>query len=196
MMMCKVNKESFRYSPHSSRLRKYDYRQNGAYFITICTYARICFFGELNGENICLNKYGNIVNKCWQEIPQHFHEFIPAPFIIMPNHVHGIVVISKRTLSTNPAVETRHAVSRASNHICEAFQKPVSHSVPTIIRSFKSAVTRHLNALNENLPMSVWQRNYYEHIIRNDEELNRAIEYIKFNPIKWGMDKENPKNVK
>ncbi len=193
-----VNRGLFEYNPHSSRLKRYDYTQPGAYFVTICTYARICFFGEIKDAKMFLNKYGEIVHSCWNEIPRHFPHVRSAPFVVMPNHVHGIIIISKWSLSTAPYVETRHAVSKTnvSQSTREAFQKPVLNSLPTIIRSFKSAVTKRLNESGEYLPATIWQRNYYEHVIRNEKELNLAIEYINSNPVKWVMDKDNPVNIK
>jgi len=178
------------YKPNSSRLKQYDYTQSGAYFVTICTYARMCFFGEIRDGKMFLNKYGKIVNACWLEIPDHFTFVRPAPFIVMPNHVHGII-ISERPDYTIPSVETRHAVSMDRE---EAFQKPVRGSLPTIIRSFKSAATKRLNKLGNHLPITTWQRNYYEHIIRNDKELRQAIDYINFNPSKWTTDENYLEN--
>lgn len=184
----------FEYNPHSLRLKKYDYTQSGAYFVTICTYARMCFFGKIEEGKIFLNKYGDIANSCWQDIPEHFPYIKPAPFVIMPNHIHGIIIISERLQNAKPVVETRHAVSVVSG---EAFQKPVHGSLPTIVRSFKSAVTKRLNALGEEcLPVTVWQRNYYEHVIRSDKALRQAIEYINFNPSEWESDKDNIENIK
>lgn len=188
-----TNKRTFIYNPYSSRLRKYDYTQPGAYFVTICTYARMCFFGEIKNDKMYLNKYGDIVNVCWLEIPNHFPQVKPAPFVVMPNHIHGIVIISERSPFIVQSVETRHAVSGASG---EAFQKPAHGSLPTIVRSFKSAVTKRLNELGENLPVTVWQTNYYEHVIRDNEEIIKAIDYINFNPSKWNSDENNLEKIK
>jgi REP element-mobilizing transposase RayT len=182
-----VNGGLFDYNPHSSRLKWYDYTHPGAYFITICTYARICFFGEIKEGRMFLSRCGEIVHSCWYEIPQHFPHVQSFPFVVMPNHIHGIITISKRLPSVSPHVETRHAVSKR-----EAFQKPVPDSLPTIIRSFKAAVTKKLNESGEYLPATIWQRNYYEHVIRNEKELNQAAEYINFNPVNWEIDNDNP----
>ncbi|HHT9147043.1 MAG TPA: transposase [Candidatus Wunengus sp. YC61] len=145
-----------------------------------------------------MNKYGDILHSCWHEIPHHFPDVKHRPFVVMPNHVHGIIIISKRLPPSIPYVETRHAVSETniSQNTNEEFKKPVPNSLPTIIRSFKSAVTKRLNELGENLPATVWQRNYYEHVIRDKKELNQKIQYINSNPIKWEMDEANPINIK
>jgi putative transposase len=222
------NKEPLEYCPESARLKRYNYCKPGAYFVTICTYGRICLLGDVKDGTLLLNNYGNIVKSCWEEIPDHFPAVIPAPYLVMPNHLHGIIIISE-----TPPVETRHAVSKinpvshinlvshihpvsnsetlsvstlatdygstvrnsVSQNTAEAFQKPVAGSLATIIRSFKSAATKRLNELHENLPASIWQRNYYDHVIRNEGELNRVIEYISHNPEKWETDKNNPINI-
>jgi putative transposase len=181
------------YKSNSFRLKQYDYTQPGTYFITICTYARICFLGEIKDGKMLLNEYGKTVNTCWLEIPRHFPFVTPAPFVVMPNHIHGIIIISRRTDYAIPSVETRHAVS--SDHI-EAYQKPVVGSLPTIVRSFKAAATKRLNKLGNYLPVTIWQRNYYEHVIRHEKELSYVIEYIESNPSKWMSDENYIENMK
>ncbi len=193
-----VNTKPFEYNPHSSRLKGHDYTQPGAYFVTICTYERMCFFGEIKEGRMFLNKYGSIVHSCWQEIPHHFHDVKPSPFVVMPNHVHGIISISKPLPSSVLCVETYRLIGTVSGiqNTNEEFQKPVPNSLPTIIRSFKSAVTKRLNELGENLPVTVWQRNYYEHVIRNEKELNQTTQYINSNPVTWETDENHPINIK
>jgi putative transposase len=169
----------------SIRLKGYDYRRQGAYFVTICTHDRLCLFGEVVGGEMRLNEYGRIALGCWKEIPLHFPQAELDAFVVMPNHVHGIIVL---TVGARHAVPLQNGISEKT----EQFGKPVAGSIPTIIRSFKSATTRHINALRGTPGSPVWQRNYYEHIIRNEESLNRIREYIKTNPLRWAMDSENP----
>jgi putative transposase len=185
------DRSQYEYSPCSARIKGHDYTRPGAYFITICTFERIGFFGNVVNAEIQLNTYGDIAYSCWQQIPEHFPGVLEAPFVVMPNHIHGIIIISNRSRTPASVVETRHAVSKN----IETFQKPVARSLPTIIRSYKSSVTRELNALNEFLPVTVWQRNYFERIIRNKSDFNRAMDYIKFNPAKWADDENNPVNL-
>jgi putative transposase len=164
----------------SIRLKGYDYSQAGAYFLTVCSWNKECLFGEIKDGEILLNEYGEIGMKCWDTIPDHFPHFKTDEFIIMPNHVHGIVFM----------VGARHAVPLQT--IAEQFAKPVPGSLPTMIRSFKSSVTKQINQIRNTPGTPVWQRNYYEHIIRDDRELQAIREYIRYNPLKWNEDEENP----
>ncbi|HPD60876.1 MAG TPA: transposase [Thermodesulfobacteriota bacterium] len=159
----------------SIRLRHYDYSKPGAYFITICTHNRECLFGKIIGRKMVLNNKGKITRHYWLEIPRHFPNVVLDEYIIMPNHVHGIIVLDN-------SVGARHAVPL---HQTEQFGRPTRKSIPTIIRSFKSAVTHQINQIPG---ASVWQHNYYEHIIRNEIELNKARGYIVYNPINWSTD--------
>jgi putative transposase len=176
-------------SPHfpcrqSIRLPDYDYSLAGAYFVTICTHDHQFLFGKISNSIIQLSSIGQIVRSCCMEIPKHF-EFAETPAsVIMPNHIHGIILISR-------IVGTRHAVSENENSTGETFGKPVKHSLPTIIRSFKSAVTRLVNADHGRKRIDLWQKGYYEHVIRGEEELVRIGEYILGNPQKWEADREN-----
>ena len=170
----------------SIRLPGYDYTQAGAYFVTVCTWNRECLFGDVVDGEMRLNELGEIVRACWHEIPDHFPHVGSDEFVIMPNHVHGILVI----VETN-VVGARHAVP-LQNQCTEQFGKPLAGSIPTIIRSFKSAVTKRINDLRGTPGVSVWQRNYYEHVIRDEESLNRIRQYIVENPRRWHLDRENP----
>jgi len=168
----------------SLRLQGYDYRRVGACFITICARDRACLFGEVVGCEVRLNEVGAFVRACWEEIPAHFPNVHLDAFVIMPNHVHGIVWL------VTP-VGARHAVPLPR----ERFGRPLSGSIPTIVRSFKAAVTRRINGHRGTPGASVWQRNYYEHLIRDDESLDCIREYIANNPRQWGIDRENPAGV-
>jgi len=171
--------------PHRSiRLKGYDYTQPGAYFVTIVTRNRACLFGDVVEGEVRLSHFGEIARRNWQAMGEHFPYTESAVFVIMPNHVHGIIFI---------AVEARHAVPLQSS--LESFGKPISGSIPTIVRSFKSVVSRDINELRQTPGASVWQRNYFEHIIRNEESLNRIRQYILDNPARWEFDRENPAAV-
>ncbi len=145
--------------------------------MTLCTLNRLHIFGEIVDGQMVLNELGSMVQSCWTEIPMHFENIQLDEFMIMPNHIHGIICI----------VGARHAVPLRF----ETFGKPVPGSVPTIVRSFKSAVTKHINELRKTTRVTVWQRNYYDRVIRNEKELNEIREYIVNNPIKWELDPEN-----
>ncbi|MFH1395175.1 MAG: transposase [Candidatus Omnitrophota bacterium] len=121
-----------------------------------------------------LNEYGEIACKCWGEIPEHFSHVALYEYSVMPNHVHGIINIRRGTACRAPTME--------------CFGKPVIGSLSTIIRSFKSAVTKQINAIYNTSGTRLWQRNFYEHVIRDENDLTRVREYIINNPINWELD--------
>ena len=163
----------------SLRLSDYNYSQPGAYFVTICTFESRNLLGEVHNREMFLNDAGRIVKRTWLEIPEHFLIADLDSFIVMPNHIHGILVLIDVGRGTACRAPT------------ERFGKPIPDSLPTIIRSFKAAATRRINILNNTPGATLWQRNYYEHIIRSEESLNRIRKYIDDNPLRWGEDPEN-----
>jgi len=178
-----------KYHRRSIRLAGYDYSWAGAYFVTICAHDRICQFGDIMNGEMRLNDAGRIVERCWREIPAHFPHVELDEFVIMPNHIHGILVITN-TLGTNDNIvgATHASPLQQTNRPCG----PKSRSIAAIVGSFKSAVTKRINEMRGAPGEAVWQRNYYEHIIRDDESLNRIREYIMTNTIRWEEDEENP----
>lgn len=167
----------------SIRLRHYDYRAPGSYFVTICTYQRLCLFGDVVNGKMRLNAFGEAVNDCWQAIPQHFSQVSGDAFVVMPNHVHGIVVISGGMVGEGRAMPCPDRDDRIRE-----FGKPIAGSLPTIVGSFKSAATKHINQIRGAKGSPVWQRNYYEHIIRDDAALANIRRYIRNNPAVWHED--------
>lgn len=164
----------------SIRLKNYDYLQNGGYFITVCVKNSECILGEIRNGKTQSSHIGEIVKNCWFEISSHFKNVILDQFVIMPNHVHGILFIDHcKGVACN--------VPTARNNFHSAIS-PKPKSLPTIIRSFKSAVS---NICNKNNYHFQWHRNYYEHIIRNEHELNRIRKYIMNNPLQWELDLHN-----
>lgn len=190
------------YHRHSIRLKGYDYSQSGAYFITINTLNRAPLFGEIADGIMHPNRFGRIVCECWDSITEHFANVELDEFVAMPDHVHGIVLILAKPdvvdkqidVGARRAVPLQNVVS-SQNHKSqrEQFGKPTCASIPTIIRSFKSAATKRINEEQDSSGCPVWQRNYYEHIIRDDGELNRIRQYIHDNPANWISDGEEPK---
>ncbi len=170
----------------SVRLREYDYSQPGEYFVTICTYNHECMFGNIVEEEMKLSTEGAIAQRCWEEIPKHFSNVQLDEYIIMPNHVHGIIILTERM------VGTRHAVS-----LQEQFAKPVIGSIPTIVRSFKSATTKRIHEVQNAPSLPVWQSRFFERIIRNDKELDKIRDYISNNILKWAYESQhnNPDNL-
>lgn len=173
-----------------NRLRSYDYSQSGMYFVTICTQNRKHLFGCIKNGVMYLNLNGNIAYKYFNEIPKHHNNINIDQFVIMPNHVHGIITVGTRHAvssvnNTNDFNGTRHAVP------LRKFGVPMSNSLSSIIGSYKSAVTKHINKSSTRFNGSIWQRNYYDHIIRDDTDLNRIRMYIQNNPINWHKDALN-----
>ncbi|MBC8029905.1 MAG: transposase [Pyrinomonadaceae bacterium] len=175
----------------SVRLRGFDYASRGFFFVTICTHNKQPTLGKIINYKCRLSDIGRIVETCWREIPEHFPNVYLDEWVIMPNHVHGIIVI-RYPKGYDPS--GRGTACRAPTTIdtrSEEFGKPVAGSLPTIIRSFKSAVTKRVNELATNTRSPLWQRNYFEHVIRDEESLNKIRNYIWENPIHWWSDEYN-----
>lgn len=166
----------------SIRLRDYDYTQTGAYFITVCTQTRQCLFGHIINGIIELNDAGKIVADEWIKTAELRHEIELDAWVVMPDHFHGILIINRR--GTARRVPTGEPAENAERKTREQFGKPISGSIPTIVRSFKSAVTRRINALRNTPGTILWQRSYWERVIRDEFELDRIREYIRDNPFK------------
>ena len=181
--------------PHhrrSIRLKGYDYTSEGGYFITLVTHERQNLFGVVENDEMHLNPRGGIARDEWFRTAQlrPYIELFEEEFIVMPNHIHGIIWI------TDPAWLTRWGTARRAptpddSPAIEQFGKPISGSIPTIVRAYKSAVTKRINLLRQSPSTPVWQRNYYEHIITTDREYDAIAVYIYFNPLNWGVDEEN-----
>ncbi len=192
---------SMKYNPEihhrrSIRLKEYDYTQPGAYFVTFCAYQRMHHFGEVvNGEMI-LNDRGKIARDEWFKTAElrPYVKLYEDEFVIMPNHGHGIIWIEDEVevgIRRIVGTRRRRVLTEATT---ERFGKPVKGSIPTIIRAYKSAVTYAVNQFENQRGGVLWQKNYYEHIIRNDRELHNIARYIVSNPINWQWDRDNADN--
>jgi REP element-mobilizing transposase RayT len=175
----------------SIRLKGCDYSRPGAYFITICTQNRECLFGKVAAGKMRLNALGRIVWEEWFRTAEirPYVRLNEYEFVVMPNHVHGIIWSEDPPANYADTVGSRR---RRAPTMVEQFGKPVRGSIPTIVRAFKSAVTKRINQMRNTPGAPVWQRNYYEHIVRDENELNRIREYINNNPLNWAMDQDNP----
>ena len=179
-----------RYNPEkhhrrSIRLKGYDYSLAGAYFVTICTWQRECLLGDIIKGEMRLNEYGLIVENCFKELIFHYLNIELDVYIIMPNHMHGIVNIN--------GIDN---VGAGLKNVGAGFKPAPTkrHGLPEIVRALKTFSSRKINKTRDRPGCPVWQRNYYEHIIRNENELNHIRQYITNNPFQWDDDENNPVN--
>ena len=187
--------------PHnrrSIRLKGYNYSQSGLYFVTICTFKKQCIFGDIENGKMVLSPEGIVVGQCWNEIPEHFPNVVLHDFVIMPNHIHGIIEITDaettgvKHAETPSNVGAKHFSPLHPVHTPQSLASIVSReqirptgtsrTVGSIVRGFKIGVTK-------NIGFSPWQRNYYETIIRNDNSYKTIAQYIEQNPAKWEFDR-------
>lgn len=172
-----------RHHRHSIRLQHYDYSAVGAYFITLCTREKVCLFGDINDGEIILNGLGSIIQNLWNDLPNRYENTELDEYVIMPNHFHGII-----SIKTNVGTIQNRAIRELPLHISRR-----KMLLPKIIGYYKMKSSKQINRLRNTHGISVWQRNYYEHIIRNDDELLSIREYIANNPFNWLID-ENYKS--
>ena len=210
------------------RLGAYDYAQDGAYSVTICTDWREHLFGTVTDGRMELNSAGRAVERVWQGLPEHYPHVELDVFVVMPNHVHGIVVLvggeSVGSSDSVPAVEsvidgsraeeagykpaptqgTGPVQDRAAMHEAaraeEAGWKPAPtktgaptrrHGLSEVVRGFKTYSGRRVNEVRGTPGVAVWQRGYYEHVVRNEEDMNRIRQYFQENPLRWSLKREN-----
>jgi REP element-mobilizing transposase RayT len=174
----------------SHRLQTWEYRDTGAYFVTVCTHDRSPLFGRFAGEQLALSKFGDIVTNEWWRSAELREGIDLDSFMVMPNHVHGIIWIRRE-----PTVGARRASPLRSDPGNASRRQPqgaASGSLGAIVGSFKSAAAKRINQLRNTPGAPVWQRNYHDRIIRSERELNAARQYILDNPRKWAEDKHNP----
>ncbi|GAB4233521.1 MAG: transposase [Stanieria sp.] len=179
-----------KYRIESIRLPNRNYAANGYYFVTICTHKKICYFGNIVNHQMQLSSVGKIAQKHWQEIPNHFDHVDIDTYVIMPNHVHGIIVIDRphQTSKTRNFASLQQPLS--STDLSNKFAPLKPGSLSTIIHAYKASVTRWCRKNGDD--DFRWQPRFYEHIIRNDYSLENIRKYIFNNPCKWSEDKNNP----
>ena len=174
-----MNINSADLSRHSLSLKNYDYTQTGAYFVTICTQGRECLFGEVMDDEMQLNEAGRMVARWWSELTSKFPTVSLDSYVLMPNHLHGIVGIGQKGDSMTD--QGAHAGA----------------PLPTMVQWFKTMTTNeYIRGVKDGsfpqFERKLWQRNYYEHVVRNEDELNSIRQYISQNPAEWHLDRENP----
>ena len=173
------------------RLRNYDYSQDGFCFITICVKNRRCVLGHIRNSKAWLSGIGRIVRDCYRAIPDHFRGVRLDEFVIMPNHLHGILVVENK----NVPVRIADAESMVGSAIVGSAdlripQRRTKMYIPKIIHGFKSSVTRMVHRKLHDYRFA-WQKSYYDHIIRSEKSLGRIREYIRKNPQNWVGDRNN-----
>jgi REP element-mobilizing transposase RayT len=218
----------------SLRLKGYDYSQAGAYFVTICAHDKKCLFGEVMNGEMRINELGTILVAEWEKSAEIRSEVKLGPYVVMPNHFHGIIFIvggnggrapnpppgidpfrrgDRRVARSNPVLASEAQFDRGPegdplpsgpqnpNHASPG-DRPVAptkgpkpRSIGAMVAGFKSAVTKRFNALRHLPGTPVWQRNYYEHVIRDEDDCTRIIEYITTNPQRWAEDSLHPDKI-
>jgi len=174
----------------SIRLKWYDYSMPGLYFITICVHDRQCLFGIIENCKMVLNDAGGIADKYWMDIPKHFPNAMLRNHVIMPNHIHGIIELTAGVENFQPLQSpTQSSLYDGVENfqpLRNEFQKIIPHSICSIVRGFKIGVTKWFRDNKDS--RVIWQRNYYEHIIRDEKSYERITEYIINNPLNWMED--------
>lgn len=191
----------------SIRLKGYDYSQAGAYFVTICVHQRECLLGEIVNGEMRLSRFGKIVQYAWLDLPKHYPHVVLDAFCIMPNHVHFVIVLiedggdgsSRLSKVSLPAGRDGSLglteTSPITSHLLTESPMPYArHPLSEVIRAFKSFSAKRINAPRKTTYSPFWQKNYYEHIIRNDRAWNAIAWYIINNPLHWQLDRDNLQN--
>ena len=186
----------------SIRLPEYDYSQAGAYYVTIVAWHRELLFGEVVNKEMKLNRYGEIIEWEWRELPKRFQFIELGVFMVMPNHFHGILFFHEKVGATRQGLTRIHDGQTLLPHITTDGsngsplpQGPKPSSLGAVISQFKSRLTKRLWKIPSLNGTPIWQRNYYEHIIRNEKDLQSKSEYIESNPVLWDEDEHNPKRI-
>ncbi|MEK6557271.1 MAG: transposase [Candidatus Margulisiibacteriota bacterium] len=192
----------------SIRLKGHDYSQEGTYFITLVTHNRLNIFGDIIDGSMVLNDIGIKAKEYWLEITEHYPQTQLDEYVIMPNHIHGIIKIVASAKATTVTVRANNyspQLPQRDNETPQGAERPkgTSKTIGAIVRGYKIGLTKWIKENNEEDivrannyspqrdSQKIWQRNYYDHIVRNDDELNRIRAYIRTNPINWGKDQEN-----
>lgn len=175
-----------KYRTKSARLQTWDYRWAGAYFITICTQKRSYYFGEIKNGQMQLSPIGLIADILWHEIKNHFKNVELGEFVLMPNHIHGVIIITNDNINDNDNVSGQSNRSKTKTIGQQRFQNIGKNSISSIVGSYKSAVTKHAHRLNFDF---AWQTRFHDHIIRDDKSFQHINNYIINNPANWQGDK-------
>lgn len=180
--------------PHRKqiRLRGCDYAFPGVYFVTICSAGKRSVFGSMRGEGIILSPEGEIVRSEWIAMPERFSRLVLDEFVIMPNHLHGVLAFAGLAGGASPSPTTGNTTTKPQGALRSSGQARPSPTLFDAIGAFKSISTIKVNRLLRRRGVPLWQRSYYEHIVRTGEDLRKIQRYILENPLMWSLDPENP----
>jgi len=182
----------------SIRLPEYDYSQEGAYYITICTQDRECIFGKITAGRTELTKYGKIAERFWHDLAKYYDGILLDTFVVMPNHMHAIIVIIddviRRGEVTSPLGGSVDILGKPGE-VTSPLRGTPKRTLGQILAFYKYQTTKSINAIHNTPGNKIWQRNYYEHVIRNEKTLNKIRGYICNNPLYWAADDENPDRI-
>ncbi len=176
----------------SIRLKDYDYSHSGAYFVTICMKEMKCILGKIQNGKMRLSRIGRIIHQYWEEIPNHFDSVKLDVFVVMPDHLHGILFLNVGARFIVPY--NKEGFDKSNPYIKNNPMAVDRITLGKIIRFFKAKTTHKIRNFT-NFDHFQWQRNYYEHVIRNENELNRILEYVLYNPLQWQFDRGNPEYI-
>jgi|WetSurMetagenome_2_1015567.scaffolds.fasta_scaffold55804_2 putative transposase len=184
----------FMFERHSIRLADYDYSQSGAYYVTLCAFEKKMLFGKIMNNEMFSNDLGQIIKEEWEKTAFIRSYVLMDEFVVMPNHLHGIIVLSKEVGATGMVAPTGMVARSCSKNvgatmpIAPTTHGPAKESIGAIIAQFKARATTRYNTLHNSGGYRIFQRNYYDHIIRDFEDLDRCREYIRQNPCNWIQD--------
>ncbi len=183
---------------HSMRLKGYDYATGGAYFVTICTHHREDLLGSVVSGVVRPSECGLVVQRAWNDLPGHYPHVALDDFVLMPNHVHGVLFLGDEEVVNDivvaglrPATTTAGNASRPSYGDAASTRAARRHSLSEIVRAFKTFSARRINALRGTPASPVWQRGFYDHVVRDEPDLRRIRQYVLDNPLTWDADHEN-----
>ena len=158
--------------------------QRQAHTSSVCTQSRLPLFGQIADGNMAANRLGAVVEDSWAVIPNHYHNISLDAFVLMPNHAHGVIIIEHGTSGLGAGFKPALPTTMTSKR----------HGIPEVVRAFKTFSARRINKMRSNAGKPVWQRGFYDHVIRSENELNIVRTYILDNPRKWSEDVDNPAN--
>ncbi len=176
--------DPYRHHRHSTRLKEYDYSSEGAYFVTVCVEHRECLLGQVIDGDMTINDWGRVVEDAWKEVAEHWPAVELDAFVVMPNHFHGIVIL--HTEADGTGKEGGGTLP---------LQSVAGPTLGAVVAYWKYQTSKKINQIRQTPGLRLWQRNYYDRIIRSEQMLDKARHYVACNPARWAEDTNNPVNL-